>query len=481
MRSGGIDNIRFLRLLLKDFNIHKNAFLFVITKAAENTSLPAIKKFLKFSFEQIINNEEYAKEDREFCKQILNSPSGILEHKVRIYNPCSPTSALDKVNMLNEIKNFSYLTPFPKENYGLPLSNTVASSIKETRNTIIFHAQDTLSNLIPALSQYWQNRTQNANVDETKTCLAELDAWLLNAKEELPHFASPTYEKVSAALTAELKLCSTYWDKMNLLSQHQPMENLTNHFKNIIDKLRKIREDVKKLYYDRMYKEIKASFVEKLQSYEVQRQIAALKTSLAINANALDIQNVQTFTTTLKNLTDRVALTFKHQNYIALILADDSTKCAEFKKIIKDNILNSLDVTATASKITIHPIVDKFALSAALKDLPDFKELFIMAQSPTQAKVLYFDQDLNGERFKGKTIYIQSDLLEVIPNSSNEYKIQLDSSNPWSPKGSFTFKGRLKGTSEIADKCFRFHPTNTNNNNNANDNMIKFLPCSFPL
>jgi len=451
-----IDNIRFLWKLLGKFTPHERAVLFVITKAdLAKDKLPDIKEVLKQSIREIALDHENEKPFRKFCEEIFNS--GIFDDKlgdrVRIYDPSSRNTAQERADFVQLIRGLTHVTNVKPDQYGYPVSDKVEMKYEMTRVSLIFHLQKVLTSLKQEIRKYWEGKTKEANIQETKACLDEISEWLKNIKEEIAHFGGKTYEKVSEKLTNEINQSLNYWGKLNELTKKpQEIENISDNLKNIVTELKAIRDEVENLYYKRIYEAVKSSLETGFQAYSVQSNLKEMRTVLG--TKKLSDLTDREFCELLKNLATKAGLELQYQNELSTMLAKDSARKLALEKVIRDNIIEPVNSTVNQGVITIVANASKVALSEIVEKVQDSiqsaTEIWITVQTAgSQIGTLFFDTALSEVKFQGKTVYIQADKIEIMKESAVNLDRLVGKLNCG---GSLTIKGQLKGSYQVQNK-----------------------------
>ncbi|WP_039359207.1 GTPase domain-containing protein [Candidatus Protochlamydia amoebophila] len=215
-------NLKYLQLLLKDFNKYQRAVLFLITKVTvpdDEVDLPGIKQQLLKQVGKLADSQVDL-ELAQFCQQIIASEilKDYLGEKVLICNPCGATAAQEKSKMLDIIREFSSFqsTTNKQDAFGYPLSQQAELHIEKTKAFLLSNVRSHLSKLEEATKTYWQKRSIPHSIENLKACWEEITGWL----EELqtPTFAKiaqgTSYLQVSQTLTDHLKQCGIYWEKL---------------------------------------------------------------------------------------------------------------------------------------------------------------------------------------------------------------------------------------------------------------------------
>ncbi|CAF24240.1 GTPase [Candidatus Protochlamydia amoebophila] len=471
-----IDDMRFLFLLLQDFKIHQRAVLFVITKTMRADKLHDIKKVLQDSVEEILQDGNQSIEFRIFCGEIAEAnflDNAGLGQRVFICDPCGPNAKGNREEILRTINAFSYDTNIHKK-FGYPISEKVESKLDMSRNSIIFQVQKTLTVLKNKLGLYWDEQTEKIKteidkvlVEKTRAYLDEIKQWQKDLKQELSHFASGNYVKVSKELTDTLTQSLVYWDKLNQIStQKTNMENLDDHFEGIVKELQSIQSNIEILWHKRMHEVIKKTFEQSLQTYQVQNKLDDMRKSLP--PKKLADLTVKELRDLLQTLADAAKVALEYPNFIEAILIKDPNKCKDLIEIIRVNLMEPIHVVSNQQVLNITANAQAVTLSEILKNTHDLlnstREIWI-----TQIATLYFNSELTADHFKGKVIYIAADQIEVVQDSL------IDLAVTWRRGGVITLKGHLKGEEKFENAQFKLVPKD------QVSDTVRLIKCQWPL
>lgn len=435
--------------------------MFVITKADRDDNLVDVKKVLQESVEEIARDKTRPKPFRTFCADVVYS--GIFEDKlgnrVKIYDPCGPNSAQERVDLLQLFNNLSYEVNVPVEKFGYPVSEAVEASLDMTRVSIIFQLQKVLPALQVEIGKYWESRTESKNVEDTKGCLDEIEKWIKEAKEEAGHFGTPRYLKLFDTLANQINQALNYWSKLNEIGDKKEIKNIEDHLKNLVSELKSIRDKVEKLYYQRMFAIIRSSIETKWQGYAVQSDLEEMRK--AIGSKKLSDLSLKEFCEILGSLSVKAGLDLPYKQHLETILVKDNSRRLELEKIIRDNIQEPFRTSVGNKSIKVEANGEKIALSEILKKIKDSveatNEIWITVLSPkTQNGTLFLDTNMSDTQSKGKTIYIQVDKIEIMKNSVVNLDLVMGKLNCG---GSLTIVGQLKGKYEVRDKQLIFTPS----------------------
>lgn len=452
-----LKNIKFLQLLIKDFKKHERAIMFLVTKAPHNVDLEGIKKTLrKFVKDAVENSEDIPL--KNFCQQMLDS--GIfkdqLGNRVMLCNPAGETQQQDRKQMLEAIRSFSYDKTTVREKLGYPLSERVKLHFEITRQSIHLHAGKLLKTFQNHLKNYWEEQVKDCAPEKILEHLNEIDRWLVQWKSlTCEHLIQEqSYSPVSASTLKELEQSLVYWNKMNEISENhsQLNEKIDENLGYLVKELENIRENVKKLYFQKMHDFIMNALKNSLESFNVQSQLDQLQSHVDLkklkNAAEDELANLT------KDLALKISANIKYADHLKDILSDTS-KSLELKNLIQLHIFEPFQVLIHDKRITIKALSNKIAMSEVIKKAKPYlnstNEMMIQVDAEGKG-VLYFDTAIQ-DGFKNKIVVILADLIEVI----GTHKIDL-AGNSWRAGGALTLKGRLKGKGEITNKCFQLSP-----------------------
>lgn len=449
-----LKNIKFLQLLIKDFKKHERAIMFLVTKAPHDVDLAGVKEtLLEFINDAAENSEDLAL--KTFCEQMCDS--GIFQdrlgNRVMLCNPAGETQQQDRKQMLEAIKGFAYDKTTVREKLGYPLSERVKLHFEITRQSIHLQTAKLLKSFQERLKLYWVDQVKDCTPEITLGHLKEIDRWLLQWKpltcEHL--IQEQTYSPVSTSTLKELEQSVVYWNKMNEISEShsQLNEKVDENLGYLVKELENIRENVEKLYHQRMHDFIINALKNSLESFNVQSQLDKLQTH--IDLKKLKNATEDELSILTKDLAVKISANIKYTDHLNEILLDTS-KSLELKNLIQLHVFEPFQVLVQDKRITVKALSNKIAMSEVIKKakphLNSTNEVMIHVDAEGRG-VLYFDTAIQ-EGFKNKIVVILADLIEVM----GTHKIDL-AGNSWRAGGALTLKGRLKGKGEITNKCYQ--------------------------
>lgn len=420
-------DMKVLQMLLKNFTPYQNTVLFVITKTNSNVLLESLPNFLLKILQSAVDHSP----DQElagFCKEIIDSQSF---KRIAICNPCSSNGErlrlIDRIQNLAPIDNPREINPHP------PLTPDVFRDLDEIKRNIQNEIQSTLIQFGQKFSLHWLEKIEeNHSVAGAKVLFDKLDLMqqspvtiesiILNDENAL--FDSMSIENLRRGLA--------HWEKVTFLSPSPKTLSAIVDFY-----LKGIENELVNLKYQCF----KSSFKAALETYNLQKKINALG-----QQNNLQIQSEDRLIATIKTLmNDAGAQIFYGDQLQEVIQGLQPFEIHNLKTLVQSNIQHPFvistqerctTVTCQGKKVALSQIIEK------LQGLPEFgdcRELRIVQQ-----KTLYLDRDLKGQPFKGKNIYIESE-VEIMK------KCVVNLFSSLYRQFSFTIKGSVKGSIEAGN------------------------------
>lgn len=426
--SGIKENMKYLQLLMKDFNKYKQSVLFIVTKVRD-VKLVDIKITLKESVQEIADPNYPDEELSLFCEQIINS--GILDDamgsRVLIADPMGAKSSENRNEILNSVKGFSSNITPPKEGglgYAISSDGLAKSEITKLSNKT--HALTTITKLKNELAPFWNKKIGHPSnskatkdtVDLALQCMDEMDKQWLPKKITLELLAhDPLYISVSKNYTDHLDRFLSFWDNANKIGSKQEKvddDNMQVQHQEIEKKLREIREQMVEIWHQRMHEVLMETFEKTLQSHPVQSGLGGIKAKVDLS----NLMNLQTdeLCKTLASLDVLTNAALPYKANIGEILKKNE-RATQLKNLIKLNILDTIEIGSQNDQITVVAKAQKVALSAILPKVGQFgavTSLLIQAKTPSKTGTLYFDHDLGTAQFRNVDwITIDADQIQV--------------------------------------------------------------------
>ncbi|WP_039359194.1 hypothetical protein [Candidatus Protochlamydia amoebophila] len=475
-------NLKYLQLLLKDFNKYQKAVLFLITKvtvADSDVDLPGIKKQLLKQVRKLADSQVDLELAR-FCQQIIDSKilKDQLGEKLLICNPCGATAVQEKDKMLAIIRQFSSFQPTTnkKDAFGYPLSQKAELEIEKTKAFLLSNARSYLSKLEKSTKTYWEKRSLPQSVENLKACWEEITDWV----EELqtPTFAKiaqgTSYLQVSQTLTDHLKQCGIYWEKLKEIYPPTNKEEaktyrldicLKDDLKRFVIHLQSIQKNIRQMYLTKMHQANLKALTKSLQTYKIQRDLAGWRQKLQI---------VQLDNLTLDQyleIDDALGCPIPYRKQLQEIITSKNSqiKLKEIKDVLTLH-LNPFKVDKIDNRIEVNAQTPCVAFSAILKEVKvhfqasQAQAELIISVNKSKEATLYLDCDLTEKELtgiKGRTVIINAAIIKVMPSKTKkEYKMALNGT--WLRPGSILFKGRLVGTEKIKENSLFLSPQTEN-------------------
>lgn len=447
-------DVKYLQMLLKTFNphYHKDNLKFVITKHPRGRiNLDMVAAKIEAALRLLMRNNAHDQALVNFC-------NAMLEHRMHTkIILCDPLAPEQREEAIRTIRNCTPINVEAERNtltFGYPLDADSMSRVMVMRNAIAASTQEALTRLKENFKRFWEGRITGAiTVPAAKEIYERLDTISRNAVAplSLPHFANDNAYAIAAENNPQQRLneCLEYWNKAKELQPPNDNDNidvrLRDSFNGFAHVIKTLCTMAQRTYYNLMYQEITKSVGTILRSYVIQRSVIDRGNALG-NLTTMDLP---TLIRKLNELSTETCSPIPHADLMNTILSADLARVEGVKNMLEENLKSpmtvigvdtlNIKVTANAQNIALSQVIRRIG-EVQINEGGKPKELQITAKSPTGFGTLYFDRNLNGDTFKGKTIIIIADRVNIMIKSSVNLAL-----TQWRG-GTFLLKGGFLGT-----------------------------------
>lgn len=434
VRATGLrDDLKAMQLLLKDFLPYQNSTLFLVTKAQPKATIENIRRTFLQILDTIVRDPSGDDPDlQQFCRQI--QASGVLNRRIVICDPLDPSR---RQSLVEKIQGLTPLDPAQMD-VGRPLNPDVLRTLDLLREEIRLEMVSILQRFKAAFIRDWKKRIgEELTAQQAKELfdvLGEMKNTSITLEEliENPIYQIPieTIQKIKSALINWEKVSEFVPDREKKLSAsiHQDLQSIETAINSLqVDAFISFVKTILQSYPIQKNVNERSQFMGERRQYDDEegRKIICQKVSQFLEgaeSENLYGPNLASVLNTCDALQIRTLSDCMHTN---------------LSHPFAINILDrSIKVQSLAENISLSQVFDKIQ-----KDLPSAKEVEI-----SNFTTLYFDKDLKGKPYAGKTIQISGKEIEITKRCEINLHI-----SPWAT-GQLFIRGCFSRGGEVAQK-----------------------------